>query len=129
MARLDEAAKEKLRTLTVEVLLDVRAAYLKTPGCSVLKHWDQLQDRMRAAARTSASPEEWATALCRTLQLGAPSPANCRSLVDLVHEVTERQCRREWLDIVEREYGYLMALARKSAEARREAREQEEIGA
>ncbi len=65
---IDEQAKERLRTLTVEVLLCYRAAYLKA-GASPLKHWDQLQDRMRSAARRSQTPEEWATALSRGLQL------------------------------------------------------------
>lgn len=121
--KLDEQAKEKLRTQTVEVLLDLRAAYLATPGCSPLKHWDQLQDRMRAAARTCASPEEWTTKMARDLQLASPSLGSSRSLLALVHEVTERGCRREWLDLIEREHGYLMALARLSAEQRRAARE------
>lgn len=121
--KLDEQAKEKLRTETVEVLLDLRAAYLATAGANPLKHWDQLQDRMRAAARTCASPEEWVTKMARDLQLSAPSLTSSRSLLALVGEVSERHCRREWLDLVEREHGYLLALARLAAEQRRAARD------
>jgi hypothetical protein len=44
-------------------------------------------------------------------------------LVDLVHEVTERNCRSEWLDIIEREHGYLIALTRLTAEKRKEERD------
>lgn len=121
--KLDEQAKERLRTQTVEVLLDLRAAYLATAGANPLKHWDQLQDRMRAAARTCASPEEWATKMARDLQLAAPNLSSSRSLLALVHEVTERRCARPWLDLIEREHGYLLAMARLSAEQRKAARE------
>jgi len=44
-------------------------------------------------------------------------------LVDLVHEVTERDARREWLDLLEKEAGYLMALTKLAAEKRKEARD------
>lgn len=120
---LDEKVKEKLRTLTVELLLELRVAYLGSPGANALKHWDQLQERMRAAARTTASPEEWATKMRRDLNLSAPSSLGSKVFVELVHEVTERNARRDWLDMVEREHGYLIALSRLSAEKRKEARE------
>ena len=120
---LDEKAKERLRTQTVEVLLEFRAAYLASPGANALKHWDQLQERLRAAARTTASPEEWATKMRRDLNLGASSSSGSRALIDLVHEVTERSARREWLDLLEREHGYLIALARLTAEKRKETKD------
>lgn len=120
---LDEKAKEKLRTLTVELLLEIRAAYLASPGANALKHWDQLQERMRAAARTTSSPEEWATKVRRELNLSAPNSSASSSLVDLVHEVTEKNARREWLDMIEKEHGYIIALTRLSAEKRKAERD------
>lgn len=114
---LVEAAKEKLRTLTVEVLLSMRAAYLAT-GASPLTHWDTLQNRMRSAARRSENPEEWATALARGLQLQALNSSASRALVDLVAHVAEQSCAPAWLDLVEREYGLLMAMTRRLAEER-----------
>lgn len=123
---IDEQLKEQLRTKTVETLLAVRAVYLGTPGANMLKHWDQIQERMRAAARTTASPEEWATKLCRDLQLPALGSTHSSILKELVDCVTENSCRNEWLDLLEQESGYLMALARLVAEQRKEEREAKE---
>ena len=118
---MNEDDKERLRTLTVEAILELRSAYLGTPGCNVLKHWDQIQDRMRAAARSSETPEEWLTTMTRTLQLGAAKPVSSRWFRDLTDFVRERKAAREWLDLLEREFGYLIAVARGVAEQRRES--------
>lgn len=120
---LEENDKERLRTLTVEVLLALRAEYLRTPQANILKHWDMIQTRMRSASRTCATPEEWATSVARRLQIGTLGVASARCLTDLVHVVTEKRCASDWLDLVERETGYLMAMARLCAEQRKEAKE------
>lgn len=117
---MDEQAMELLRSLTVEAMLELRASYLRTPGCNVLKHWDQLTDRLRAAARSSASPEEWVTTMMRTLQLGAPREGSASRYRDLADFVRERDAASAWLDLLEREYGYIMAVARGVAEQRKE---------
>lgn len=118
--KLDENEKEKLRTETVEVLLTIRAAYL-AQGANALKHWTQLQDPMRGACRTSESPEEWFTTMLRTLQIqAAPSVSSSGCLLELSGHVRERGCAPDWLDMVEREYGLLIAMARKVAEQRRD---------
>lgn len=119
MARVDEATMETWRVMTAMVLLDVRSAYLKA-GASPLKHWDQILDRMRAAARTSGSVEEWHTSMCRSLQLGATSNSASSLLVELRTHVGS--ARGAWLDMIEREHGLLMAMARLEAERRKEAR-------
>lgn len=120
---LSDAEKERLRTLTVEVLLAIRAEYLRTPGVNVLKHWEMLTTRMRGAARTTATPEEWATTLARKLLIPVLSSSASSSVVDLVHFVTEHRCAPEFLDLIDREHGYLIAMARLISEKRREARE------
>lgn len=117
---LSEQQKEGLRTKTVEVLLVLRAAYLRTPQANTLKNWDLLQSRMRAAARTCVSPEEWATKIQRDLQIPALNNSASRVLTELVHAVTETGARLEWLDLIEREHGYLVAMARLCAEKRKE---------
>lgn len=122
MARLDEASKEELRDRTIEVLLAARREYLQTPGVNVLKHWDQIQDRLRAAARTSCGPEEWWTALLRSLRVGAASKSSSVSLAALVETVRRLGAAREWLDLLERETGFLMASARLASEQRKEKR-------
>lgn len=116
---LNEEQKENLRNRTVEVLLNVRAAYLATSGANVLKHWDMLQDRMRAAARVTSSPEEWATDLARSLRLGSPSSHYSEALRSLADDVRERKASREWLQLIEDEWGYLMAMTRSVAEQRK----------
>jgi hypothetical protein len=118
---VDEQQRERARTLTVEAVLEMRAAYLRTPACNALKHWDQLQDRMRAAARSTETPEEWLTSMTRSLSLGAPQANSSRSFRDLADFIREHRAAREWLDIIEREYGYIIAVARGVAEQRREA--------
>lgn len=120
---IDEAVKEKLRTQTVEVLLEIRSAYLRTSGVSVLKHWDQIQDRLRASARTTTGPEEWATSMARSLRLDSPNLRYSESLLALTHEVHDRKCANEWLELLEREYAFLIVMTRAMAEQRKEARE------
>jgi hypothetical protein len=116
---VDELERERLRTLTVECVIELRTMYLRTPGCSVLKHWDQITDRLRSAARQSESPEEWLTAMLRGLQISSPEANSSRCFRDLADYVREQQCAREWLDLLEREFGYLIAVARGVAEQRK----------
>lgn len=59
----------------------------------------------------------------RDLNLSAPGKESSRALVDLVHAVTEKSARNEWLRLLDAEHGYLIALTRLSAEKRKEARE------
>lgn len=121
---MTEQEKRVLERLTVDLLMEIRAAYLATPGCSALKHWDQLQSRMRVASRTCSSVQEWATALHKGLQLPAPRNSTSSVLWQLV-EMVERTQRGQvaWLDLVEREYAYLLSRCRLEAERRKEARE------
>ena len=115
--------KEKLRTATVEVILDLRSEYLRTSGCNVMKHWDQIADRLRAAARTSATAEQWCTAMRRGLQLSGPSKGSSASFFELVSTVVEGGYEGVWLKMLDEEWGYLMAKARLISEQRKEAKE------
>lgn len=117
---LDEGRKEQLRTMTVEMLLELRSAYLRTPGVNALKHWTQIQDRLRAAARTTSSVEEWETRMRSSLQLGAPNSRSSEVLQNLASTVREWGAENEWLQLLEDEYGFLMALTRLLSEQRKE---------
>src|ERR1700734_1217422 len=120
---LDEKDKERLRTLTVEVMIELRSLYLRTYGSTVtLSHWEQLQNRMRSATRTTTGPEEWVTDLCRSLRLPAQGRLGSSATVDLVARIRERGCADEWLDLIDREWGYVMALVRMTAEQRKAAK-------
>lgn len=118
-----EQQAEKLRTLTVEVLLAVRAAHLASPGANPLKHWDMLLTRMRAATRTTANPEQWVTALCRGMQIPALSSSASSAVLDLAAYVAEQGAARDWLRLLDTEYAYIHALTRLAAEKRKEARD------
>lgn len=118
---MHEETREKLRKQTVSVLLVVRSEYLSN-GASPLKHWDQIQDRLRAAARTTDDVPGWVTALTRSLNLSAPSKARSLATDVLAKTVAEHRCASDWLDLVEGEHGYLMALAILEADKKRTAR-------
>lgn len=125
----DEKRRE-LRLRVVTLLAALRAEYLAA-GASPLRHWDQLQDRVRVAARTSETVAQWITTLARMLGLGAPSKERSsatRTLVDAVGE--ERRDQAAFLDQLEEEVGLLMALTQEEAERRKavraEAREKRE---
>lgn len=120
---LDEAKKERLRTLTVELVLAVRIEYLRSGQANVLKHWEQLESRLRAAAATCSNPEELATRYVRGLQLVGLSKESSRVLSELADYVREQGCAIDWLELIDAESAYLMALARLQSEQRKEARE------
>lgn len=119
--KLKDDQAERLRTLTVEFLLDLYRQALQN-GWNPLDLWDQISNRMRAAARTSASPDEWTSAMLRSLKLSAPSKDSSRSLIDLSNTVREWGCAVAWLNIVDREFGYIIALTKSLNEDRKAAR-------
>lgn len=120
---LDEGTKGKLRDLTVGLLLEIRAEYLAN-GASPLKHWDQLQERFRAASMSSATCEEWVTSLVRWCRLGAPSKSRSLATIQLDEAVRGQRIAGQWLDMMERDYGLIFAMARSEAEERKARREQ-----
>lgn len=120
--KLTDEQAEKLRTLTVEVMLALRAEYLGSGHANPLKHWEILATRLRGAARTTATPEEWTTAMQRRLGLLSLSVPAAQALADLADQVRSWQAAREWLELLERESSYVMALTRLSAEQRKKQR-------
>lgn len=117
--------EEKLVTMTVEVILGARALYLRTYGSAVvLSHWDQIQTRSRSALRRCQTPEAWASQLLRGLRVPAFGSSDSQALIDLVDYVRETGTCVAWRDILQRQEGYVLALARKVAEVRRETREE-----
>lgn len=110
---------DRVREETVSLIMAMRSEYLQA-GASPLKHWDQLQDRMRAAARQSANVPQFVTSMSRSLSLGAPS--NDRSLVIDSLTILVGEESSKWLDLVEEEHSYLMALCRLEAQQRKNNR-------
>lgn len=119
--RLTKDERQKLLDVTVTVLRHLRAEYLAA-GASPLRHWDQIQDRLRAATWTCSSAPEWATRLQRDLRLAAPSSylsASTEALCRVVEEIGDRR----WLDWMASEYGLVMAKCRLECERRRQERD------
>lgn len=61
--------------------------------------------------------------MSRALQLDAPSAIYSTQARALADAVRERTLGRDWLQLVEDEWGYLMAVARSIAEQRKEVRD------
>lgn len=123
MARLNDTDKERLRTMLVEMLLDLRREYLQTSGAKMLEHWRILLDRMENAAKSSGNADEWATRTARSLQIAQLGSSACSTLLELSSFVRERSAWPEMRHLLSRERGLLEALGRKIAEERRDARD------
>lgn len=113
---MQESEREAMREATIAWILAARWEYLGTTGCNVLRHWDQIQDRVRAASRMADDVPSWTTNVARALSLGAPAPERAKATGELAAAVGKHALA--WLDLVEEEHGYLMACARLNAEAR-----------
>lgn len=114
---------ETLLSLTVDALLDLRAAFLKT-GVNAITHWTQLETRMRSAERRAQDPEEWFTLMLKGLRIEGASLNSCRSSVELAKFVDSQARNRAWHELLERRWGMVMATARLTAEQRKEAKEE-----
>lgn len=117
---MNNERRETLASATVAVLLEMRQAYLAGGG-NALKHWAQIQDRLRAACRTSETVEQWLTTMQRGLQLPAASSSLSSAAVALAKSVGTDAAA--WLDMVESEHGYIIALARLESEERKKRRD------
>lgn len=117
-----------LQEMTVTLLDRVRRDALQA-GLKPLKQYEQIQSRVRLAAATAATVEEWATTVARGLQVSSLSSSSSSALRDLVDAVRDASVHwkitlgravARWLDMIERETGYIIALLRARAEERRE---------
>lgn len=113
---------ERVRAATVAFLDEARREHLRTTGASALKQYETLTSRARSAARTCENAREWATQVLRKLQVRAPSNSTSSAMRALADEVGSRDA--EWLDMVERELGYLIAEVRLRVDARKVDRDE-----
>lgn len=121
--KIDESKRRVLLDMTVRVVLELRKLYLSKSDANTLKHWQMIHDRMRMSARTTSSVAEWMTQMQVKLQLPTPSSSLSSEAAALVHEVQCLERPSAWLDLIEREHSYIMALARGEAEDRKAQRE------
>lgn len=101
--------EEGLRNATVDVV-DAIARDAIFWGANPIKLWTQVSTRIVAAARTSTSPQEWASRLLRSLRIENASLPCSRAIEHLVIAVGPDS--DAWLTMVEREVGYLVAAVR-----------------
>lgn len=123
MRNLTPGQAERLRALTIDLILEARAAHLAGPTANPLKHWDQIHDRIKSASLRSDSVPKWATELLRELGIAAPSSHLSSAILALADEVTTSDTFHGWRHLVRTEIAYLMARARAVADQRREERE------
>lgn len=114
----DDGWRERAEAATVRMLDAARRDYLQTTGASPLRQYEQLSNRARSAARTSATVAEWATALLRGLRIAAPSSWTSSALADLREAVAGRN--DAFLALVESEWGLLIAEVQLTVQGRRE---------
>ena len=121
--KIDESKRKTLLDLTVLVVLELRKLYLSKSDANALKHWQMIHDRMRMAARTTSNVAEWVTQMQMKLQLPTPGSSLSSEVAKLAHEVECLERPAAWLDLIECEHSYIMALARGEAEDRKAQRE------
>lgn len=113
-----------LETALVEMIVVLRDAFLRScNGRPPMSYWDQIQTRVRGAARTSATAAEWITAAQKGLRIGAPSSSDCLVINRLVAICDEYGMDLEAMEFIEREIGFLLSSAREIVDARKAARE------
>lgn len=118
---LDERQRERARSALVEFVLVVRRSYLRA-GANPIKHWEQLQNRALSAVRRAGSVDEWTTLLPRGLQLPTTLDSTGSSAIWELSKVAQDIGHTAVLDLMEREAGLIMAMARKLAEERADER-------
>ena len=107
----------------VSLVLGVRAQYLAAYPRAALKHWDQIQDRLRAAARTSGNLSELTTSLLRMLGLSAPSKSTSSAVIEL-QEIGEDFKGHRIMSWIESNFALVVARSRLEAERRKDARDE-----
>lgn len=124
---LDENQKKQLETLAVEMVLELRSEYLASVnGRPSMSYWEQLQNRMRSAARSTTTASEWVTQVMRRMQIASLRKSASRSLVELVRFCDEHDAHLDFLAMVERDNALLIALAQLIAEERKRPQVAEE---
>lgn len=110
---------DDLTAAVVRWVLAARAEFL-AQGASSLSHWEQLETRMRAAAKTTTTAPEWMARTLRGLRIVGQSRSLSLATVHLAETVGARH--GALLDLIDRETPYVLALARVEAERRKRAR-------
>ena len=113
--------REKIESALVEMILGLRSDYLRA-GANPMDHWTQLESRCRAAAMQCETISEWCSAVQRRLQIPSLSKGSSASLIALNSVCESDEAIDDALDMVSRDYGLLIALARNVVDEAKEAK-------
>ena len=91
-------------------------------GGNAVTHWERIENMCVASARQAGTIDRWTTKVRNKLGLTGLLGEDGRILLELCSYVSESKADRECLQLIRNETGLLMAMARKCAEERKEAR-------
>jgi hypothetical protein len=119
-----EDPKRQLENLLVEFVVMTRDAFVRSvKGKVPMSYWDQIQNRIRSAARTNATASEFVTSVSRKMKLGAPSSSDCLVVTRFVQFCDENGFNLTAMEFIDREIGFIIAMARQIIDARKKERE------
>ncbi len=116
----EEEKLEVLRDTIVGFLLQIKSQYLAN-GANPIKYLGQLQSRMKFAANTTSTVEEWSSEMCRKLQL-SPSSALSFAMIELREMVHDEWSDMEFIELIDRETPMLLAMMQVEAQRIRDER-------
>lgn len=126
MRHLTPGQAEKLRALTIDFILDLRAAHFRSRKRDPLGHWDLLLNRAKGLSYRADSVAKWTTSMLDALVGEAPDLRLSRSITTLSDEVATTDTFYAWRQLVRTETAYLISRAREIADQRKDEREARE---
>lgn len=111
--------EEQWREATADMILRFRQWAIRY-GAKPILAWGQVSDRVRLAARRANSVETWCSDVCRSLRIGTTDSETSRAMVEFAALVGAHADR--WLNWLEDEHQFLMALARERLDSTKNKR-------
>lgn len=130
----DEAAERKKRMseqigryqdTCVELVLALRAAFLKEHPSEALKHWDQLKTRIQSTLSMTSTPESFLAKLVDKMRIEAPPVRLSKSCLEFA---TAARGLQNWRQEFERTLTYIIARARVKVDEARDDEAKSEPG-
>ena len=118
--------KQQLEDALIESIVMFRDQMLRAcSGRPPMNYWEQISNRLKSSSRQSATAAEWITSVQRGLRIQSPSSSDCSVIQRLVSLCDENGFDLEMMEFVEREVGFLVAMARGIVDGRKTQREQD----
>jgi hypothetical protein len=116
--------KQQLEDVLIESIVMFRDQMLRAcSGRPPMNYWEQIANRLKSSARQCATAAEWITTVQRGLRIQSPSSSDCSVIQNLVSLCDVNGFDLEMMEIVEREVGFLIAMARGIVDGRKSQRE------